>query len=374
MHCIFLECVADDGGKACLDFELAVAKDGEVGGVFAEYKHRNKQRYVWNGLVVPFNAGKFNIGNFNGFLNFFEGCAAERDGCGGWLLCNGMRGVCDLDDRVADNGGADYACGIGGAVTDGGVAHAARVGNLNGAVPFCNGNGCVVYHWNGRVGHLVQREAILVVFREVERVPGQNGGEGAAYHVGERSFCAGGQVLFNQVENAVAVAGEDNPVVVEPVYVAFVEPFGADNLEVVAVAIDDGDSASYIVKETESDALAIGAEFRTVNIVVVEFCIGDVDVDGVFGGVVVNVFGVRDLGQFETGAVGFPHGKNNAGSLGVDGGVDCIGQVCHGNHFLAGVAYGDVEVGVSLLIAVLVADIGENGPLDAIFMNIDAFV
>ena len=42
LHGVLLESVADDGGKACLDFELAVAKDSEVGRVFAEYKHRNK--------------------------------------------------------------------------------------------------------------------------------------------------------------------------------------------------------------------------------------------------------------------------------------------------------------------------------------------
>ena len=58
----------------------------------------------------------------------------------------------------------------------------------------------------------------------------------------------------------------------------------------------------------------------------------------------------------------------------VDSGVDGIGKVGDRKYLFVGVAYGDVKMGVTVFVSVLVAHIGKYGTLSTVFENIDALV
>ena len=143
---------------------------------------------------------------------------------------------------------------------------------------------------------------------------------------------------------------------------------------VLAVAVDDGDSAGRVVKETEGDAFAVGAELGTVDVVVTVFGVGDEYIDGVLGCVIVKILREGNLAQHESGARVFAPCEGDRGPLLVNRGVDGIGEVGERNLVLVRIADDDIEMGVSLPVAVLVADVGEDGTAEAIFVNIDAFI
>ena len=60
--------------------------------------------------------------------------------------------------------------------------------------------------------------------------------------------------------------------------------------------------------------------------------------------------------------------------MSIDGGIHGVGEVGDRNRILVGVAYGDVKVGVAILVAVLVAHVGKHRALHAVFVDIDTLV
>ena len=245
---------------------------------------------------------------------------------------------------------------------------------MDDAVTFRDVHGRVVYHREFAVGELVEREPVLVVLRKVERVFGECRCEGSAHDVGDSAFGSAGKRLLDEVEDAVPVACENNLVVVDPVHVAFVVACVAYDFEVLAVGVDDGDAARAVVEEPECDSLAVGAELGAVDVVVAVLGVGNKNVYRVFGGVVIDVLGVGNLGKLEPRAVGLAQGEGDGGPLRVEGGVDGVGEVGDRDGVLVGVAYGDVKMRMAVAVAVLVTYVGEDGALHAVFVHVDALV
>ena len=54
--------------------------------------------------------------------------------------------------------------------------------------------------------------------------------------------------------------------------------------------------------------------------------------------------------------------------------IDGVGEVCERNHVLVRVAQSDVKVGVSILVSILVTDVGENRASEAVVINVDTLV
>ena len=248
------------------------------------------------------------------------------------------------------------------------------VGLVDDAFAFHDVHRRVVHHRDRSVLQLVERESVLVVLRKVERVACEYRGECAADHVRERAFVPGVDVLLDEVEDSVPVACEHDLAVVNPVHVALVVAFGAHDLHVLAVRVYHGDAAMHVVKETEGDSLAVGAVLGAIDVVVPEFRVGHVDVYRVFCRVFAEVCGEGDLAQNEARAEGFAQGECDGGSLRVDCGVDGIGEVGDRDVVLVGVADGNVEVGVSVLVAVLERHVGENRAFFRGVVHVDALV
>ena len=143
------------------------------------------------------------------------------------------------------------------------------VGDLQNAVAECHDN-AIAEHGFGffRVRQLVKRKAVLVVLRVENRIASKRRRESTTDNVRQHAFLAGVQVFFNQVENVVPVACKDNLIVVNPCHIAFIVICVAHDFKVLAVCINDSDSALHIVKEAECDSLAVRAEFRAVDVVV----------------------------------------------------------------------------------------------------------
>ena len=152
------------------------------------------------------------------------------------------------------------------------------------------------------VRQFVKRETVLVILRKENRIVCECRRECATDHVCERTFLAGFQVLFDQVENIVAVAGENNFVVVNPVDITFVITSGTYNLEVCSVRVDYGNPALHIVKKAKCDAFSVWAELRTVYIIVEERRIWNENVNGLFGGCFFQIARERNFAQSETSA------------------------------------------------------------------------
>ena len=100
------------------------------------------------------------------------------------------------------------------------------IGNLYNAISFGYGDCRVVDERGGTIRHLVKRESVFVVFGKVECVARECRSKGSSDDVCERAFCSSRKSLFDEVEDAVAVAGKDNLIVVDPVHVTFVKAFG----------------------------------------------------------------------------------------------------------------------------------------------------
>ena len=130
----------------------------------------------------------------------------------------------------------------------------------------------------------------------------------------------------------------------------------------------------HVVEEPERDAAPVRAVLGTVNVVVPEFCVGHEDVDRVFRGVIVKILGEGDLAQYEARAGVFPAGEGDLVPLGTECRVDRVGEVGQRELVLVRVAYRDVKVRVSVLVAVLEAHVGENRALFGGVVHVDALV
>ena len=130
----------------------------------------------------------------------------------------------------------------------------------------------------------------------------------------------------------------------------------------------------HVVEEAEGDALAVGTVLGTVDVVVPELRVGHVDVDGVFGGVFVEVRREGDLAQYEARAEGFATHEGDLVPLGAECRVDRVHEVGEVQLVLVRVAYRDVEVGVAVLVAVLECHVGEDGALFRGVVHVDALV
>ena len=165
------------------------------------------------------------------------------------------------------------------------------------------------------VRQLVKRETVFVVLRKENRIARKCRRKCATDHVRERAFLAGVQVFFNQVENVISVACENNLIVVDPVDIAFVIACGTYDFEVCTVCVNHRNATLLVVKETECDAFPIRAELGTVNIIVEQRSVRLENVNGFFGGGVLQIAIERNLAQYESCAERLASHEYNCGAL-----------------------------------------------------------
>ena len=203
-------------------------------------------------------------------MRFWRNGTVELDFALGRVVYGNLDGVAmlHLNDILAHDDLRAF-CGIGIGGCGVGTCDLNGIGDLQNAIAGRDDNAVAEHRFCFFcISHLVKRETVLVVLREENRIAGKSRSKGAANDIRKNAFLACVQVLFNQVENVVSVACEDNLVVVDPGDIAFVVTGCADDFKILAVGIDDGNSALDIVKEAECDSLSVGAEFWTVDVVV----------------------------------------------------------------------------------------------------------